>query len=296
MKCTLAAVFCCLTLSACNRRDADDSQPTPDTRTTPPPAAVASAATVSNPTQPPSGASSVNIGGLATCEATAPVNAAIERMAKLADTDGNGEVSRTEATALANFALGGVFFRADANGDGTVTPEEGREIRREVLQRYPEMEAVVLAARSSGQKAFTLPISGLDVEYGKPLTIAELRTAAKSLVDDLFGFADKNRNDSIGLDEARLAGRDGVRALGRTAFNEIDADRDGALVYDELKRLVDTPLRRAFELADADRNQRLSMDEATAALSQLSRTIGIPQAASATSGATGAAQKAAGAQ
>ena len=293
MKCAVGLLACCLAVSGCDRFRADErNQPAPDTReAAPPPAAAASVTDASNnTTQEPSGVGAVSVGGLATCETTAPVNAAIERIARMADADGDGEVSKSEAIGLANFALGGAFFRADANGDGTVTPEEGREVRKEVLQRYPELEAVVLAARASGQKTFSLPVSGADVEYGKPLTIAEVRTAAKSLVNDLFGFADKNRNNSIGLEEARSAGRDGVRALGRTAFNSMDADRDGALKYDELKQLVDAPLHRAFELADSDNNQRLSMDEASAALTLLSRTVGIPQNAS---GATGTASTAA---
>jgi hypothetical protein len=291
MKRTVGGVLlCCLAVAGCDRGRTDANQAAPDVRepATPRPAPEASVTDASNSMQQPSGVGAVNIGGLATCEPTAPVNAAIERMARLADANGDGEVSRNEATALANFALGGVFFRADANGDGTVTPEEGREVRKELLQRYPELETVVLAARASGQKSFSLPVSGADVEYGKPLTIAEVRTAAKSLVDDLFGFSDKNKNNSIGLEEARTAGREGIRALGRTAFNNMDADRDGALKYDELKQLVETPLHQAFELADSDHNQRLSMDEATAALSLLSRTVGIPQNTSATSGATGA--------
>lgn len=296
MKCSVSLWVCCLVLSAsaCDRDRADEqNQAAPDLRQpAAPPAPAASVTDATNSTEQPSGGA-VKIGRLATCEATAPVNAAIERMAGLADANGDGEVSRSEATGLANFALGGVFFRADANGDGTVTPEEGREIRKELLQRYPELEAVVLAARASGQKTFSLPVSGADLEYGKPLTIADVRTAAKSLVNDLFGFADKNKNNSIGLEEARSAGREGVRALGRTAFNGMDADRDGALKYEELKQLIDTPLHRAFELADSDHNQRLSMDEASAALTLLSRTVGIPQNPSSTTGALGAADTAA---
>jgi EF hand len=284
-----SVLMVCLAASACGR-DADRSEATPDVRAPAAPAAAPppSVATPAASVQQPSTAATMNVGGLATCEAAAPVNAAIERMAKLADTNGDGAVSRSEANAVANFTLGGVFFRADANGDGTVTPEEGREVRKEMLQRYPELEALVLAARASGKKTFSLPVTGADVEYGKPLTIAEVRTAAKSLVDDLFGFADKDKNDSIDLKEANTASREGVRALGRTAFNNIDADRDGALTYEELKQLVDAPLRKAFEMTDSDSNQRLSMDEATAALNMLSRTVGVPQGA--VSAPTGAQQ------
>jgi EF hand len=289
MKYALGIVVSCLALAACELRPADDSQATPDVKEPVTPRPAASVTDASNSTPPPAGVGSVNVGGLATCEPTASVNTAIERMAHLADSNGDGEVSRSEATALANFALGGVFFRADANGDGTVTPEEGREVRKELIQRYPELEAVVLAARASGQKSFTLPVSGTDVEYGKPLTIGEVRAAAKSLVDDLFGFADKNKNNSIALDEARSAGRDGVRALGRTAFTSMDSNKDGALNYDELKQLVDAPLHQAFQLADSDHDQRLTMDEVTAALSLLSRTVGIPRGSGQTSAATAAA-------
>lgn len=53
--------------------------------------------------------------------------AGLAMMAKMADTNGDGAISKDEfkAAALA------MFDRADANGNGTVTPEERRQMHRE---------------------------------------------------------------------------------------------------------------------------------------------------------------------
>ena len=267
-----SGLLCLLAAVGCNSQP-DQSKAAPQTEP-----AAATTGDAQSPAAP-----AINVAGLANCEATAPLTSAIERIAQLADTNGDGEVAKTEAMALSNFALGGAFFRADTNGDGTVTPDEGRAVRVELLQRYPELEALVLAARASGRKTFALPASLGDVEYGKPLAIADVRTAAAALVDDLFAVADKNKNGSIGMDEARATSLDGARALGRAAFDKTDKNHDGALTQEELAQLVDAPLRQAFDLADVDKNGRLSAAETTAALSLLARTVGIPSTAAAPS-------------
>lgn len=204
------------------------------------PAAAGPVAPTTEPASPMPNSAAVSVAVLANREASAPLTSAIERVAQLADTNGDGEVSKSEAMALSNFALGGA---------------------------------------SSGTKRFTLPASLGDIEYGKPLAISDVRFAAAALVDDLFAIADKNKSGSIAMDEARATSIEGARALGRIAFDKTDKNHDGELTEEELTQLVSAPLRQAFDLADLDNNGRLSIDEATAALRLLARTVGIPSTA-----------------
>lgn len=217
-------------------------------------------------------------GGLATCYPGAAVMTTIDRMANLADANGDGAVSKDEATALTNFVVGGAFFRADENADGTITPEEGRELRREFMNRSPSLEALLRSARGSEQKPLAAIADWANIDYGKPLKIDEARNAARELVGEIFAMVDDDKNGSIDQSEVRAAGQEGARALGRSAFAAADRNNDGALTKQELGWLVEQPVTRAFELSDADRNGRLSMDEASAALQQLSRWVGLPAA------------------
>ncbi len=271
--------LCLFALLGCNRapQDSRAAQPQP-------------APTVAPTNSPEMSPATVSVAGLANCEATASLTSAIERIAQMADTNADGEVAKAEAMALANFALGGAFFRADGDGDGTVTPEEGRVIRAQLVQRYPELEALVLAARASGRKTFALPASLGDIEYGKPLAISDVRAAAGALVDDLFAVADKNKNGAINMGEARAISLEGARALGSAAFEKTDKNKDGGLSPEELSELVQAPLRQAFGLADLDENGRLSAAETTAALSLLARTVGIPSTSTVSAAEPTAAQ------
>ena len=216
-----SGLLCLLSLFGCNSQREQSSAAEPQIQ-----GAVAPTANAPSPAP-----ATVSVAGLANCEATAPLTSAIERVAQLADTNGDGEVAKAEATALSNFALGGAFFRADANGDGTVSPEEGRAVRAELLQRYPELEALVLAARASGRKTFALPQPGTSntASPSPSRTFAPLPQRSSTTIR----IADKNNSGSIGIDEARATTSKGARAL----VAPLRADRqnqDGALSQEEL--------------------------------------------------------------
>jgi hypothetical protein len=102
---------------------------------------------------------------------------------------------RLEALGLTNVVIGGFFFRADGNGDGVVTPEEGRKARVELMNQSPAAAALFKEARTTtGQSPFATLARLFDVDYGKPLTIAEARDAAHGAVDDLYRASDKDRD------------------------------------------------------------------------------------------------------
>lgn len=268
----LGGLAALVSVASCERRELSDN-PAGDTP------AVQSTTTQQPETKDspqPTAGMQYSIANVAVCQPAAEAGAALERAASLADADGDGTVSKSEATDLTNFIVGGAFFRADANADGTITPEEGRDLRREFLDRNPGLEALLSTARRSGQKPFAMLATLADVEYGKALTVAEAREAARGLVADVFAFADGDKNGAIAADEVRATTMAAAQALGRMAFNAADRDRSGTLAKAELRFLTEAPAERAFDLSDVDRSGELSMEEARAALERLSRWVGMP--------------------
>jgi hypothetical protein len=220
---------------------------------------------------------SVAIPGVVTCEPEARLSANVSRLVELADSNGDGRVSKDEASALANFFVGGFLFRADGNMDGNVTPEEGRKARTEFLQQNPELSALLDRARAAtGKNAFFAVARLLDLETTKPVTSAQARDIARGAVDDLFRTADSNSDSTITLAEARDAGWEGARAIGRAAFETADRDDNSRLTLVEFQGAVDSPVRVAFALADTDGNGALTLDESSAALNHLVKRLGVP--------------------
>lgn len=213
--------------------------------------------------------SKVTLGGMVVCEPTSAAVSGLERAARFADANGDGKVSRAEALAVANFAVGGAFFRADENGDGTITPAEGRLVRQEFMRNNPELAALFKQLQKSGEKPFAQVATLLDIDYGKALTTADARAAARRLVDDVYARGDKNGDGAIGLDEARALAEDATRSLGTSAFNAADKDQNHALNETELRGLADGAASRAFAMLDRDHDGRLTMAEASGLLNQL---------------------------
>lgn len=220
---------------------------------------------------------SVAIPGVVTCEPEARLSANVSRVVELADSNGDGRVSKEEASALANFLVGGFLFRADANMDGSVTPEEGRKARSEFMQQNPELSALLERVRAAtGKNPFTAVARLLDLETNKAITSAEARDIARGAVDDLFRSVDSNSDSALTLAETREAGLEGARAIGRAAFDAADRDDDSRLTLAEFEGAVDSPVRVAFSLADADGNGALTLDESTVAVNHLVKRLGVP--------------------
>ncbi|MEP7125840.1 MAG: EF-hand domain-containing protein [Byssovorax sp.] len=188
----------------------------------------------------------------------------------MADTNGDGELSTPEATNLANFLIGGFFFRADTNNDGTVTPEEGREARGEFVQEYPAAARLLMRASSAtGAAPFTKLAEVIDPAYGKPLTIAEARSAAQSAVADLFSFADANHDKKLTTAELQSAAVDGLKAAAKEAFQAADANHDGSIDESEFEAALKPSEKIAFALADTNADGKLTEAEASKAMSAL---------------------------
>ena len=214
-------------------------------------------------------------GPLVACRPGADVEEAASRLVEMADTNQDGKVSQDETRALTNFVLGGFFFRADANGDGTVTPEEGRDARAELESRYPTVATLLRGVRgATGKSPFATLATLLDVQYGKPLTMAEARDAARGAVADLYAVADADKDGAITLDEARNAARHGTQALAQAAFRAADTDRNGTLSVEELQSAAQTAVRSAFTMADTNKDARLSEQEAATAMARVTSMLG----------------------
>jgi Ca2+-binding EF-hand superfamily protein len=221
-------------------------------------------------------ASALKIGELATCQPAAEVNSMVRRVIELADTDGNGQVSREEARGGMSFLLGGAFFRADENADGRITPEEGRKMRADLERQHPGMGALLRQVReSTGKRPFQALAQVLNVDYGKPLTMDEARAAARSAMDDLFRVADTNNDDMISRQEAATASWEGVRALGRQAFAAADANQDGHLSASEFEEAMSGSAKAVFSVADTDNDGRLTENEAASAMSAAMHQLNV---------------------
>lgn len=218
--------------------------------------------------------------GVVSCAPGAQVEAAVSRLIGLADGDKDGQVSKAETHTLANFVVGGFFFRADQNGDGTVTPEEGRQARAEFMNEHPEIAAILSDLRqSTGDKPSARLARMFDAEYGKSLSMAEARDAARIAVDELYGRADVDRNGVIAATEARSLAWEGASALGRSAFQTADADRDQRLSLQEFQAALQEPARITFNLADTSNDGQLTRQEAAAAMERLVSQLGTRAAA-----------------
>jgi len=222
-------------------------------------------------------AAQVEVAGLATCRPTDDVRGVVSRVTDLADTDGNGEISRLEAQSALNFMLGGFFVRADQNGDGKVTPAEGRQVREQLEQRHPAIASLLARAReATGQSPLRAVADLSDVKYDQTLSLEQVRSAARGALDDLFRLTDANKDNVITRAEASDAGRAGAHSLASRTFTATDANRDQFVDEGEFKGALDASAKSAFKLADQNHDGRLSREESALALANIGRLIGAP--------------------
>ncbi|WP_437978354.1 hypothetical protein WMF11_18105 [Sorangium sp. So ce295] len=231
---------------------------------------------------PPEGAArqapppDVVVGGVLSCRPEAEIEATMTRLIALADANGDRALSKDEALGLTNVVVGGFFFRADENGDGVVTPEEGRKVRAEFMDQNPAAAALFQEARkTTGKSPFATLARLFDVDYGKPLAIAEARDAARGAVEDLYRAADQDRDGILSRAEANGVAWEGARALGRSAFEAADGDRNGRLTSQEFQAALQGPAKVAFTMADTNNDGQLTEEEAARAMGQLVQRLGV---------------------
>jgi hypothetical protein len=220
-------------------------------------------------------------GAYVSCRPGAEVEETASRLIEMADANGDGRVSKDEAQATTSFLVGGFFFRADADGNGVVMPEEGRQARVDFMSQHPAVASLFRTVRTAtGQSPFATVARLVDVEYGKPLAIAEARDAVRTAVNDLYSVADGDKDGVITAAEARTAAWEGARSVGRAAFQAADSDRSGGLSQDELQAALRASASAAFKMSDANGDGQLTEDEAAVAMGRLGRMAGIQAPAS----------------
>lgn len=144
------------------------------------------------------------------------------------------------------------------------------------MSQHPAIASLLREVRGmTGQSAFAVMATMLDIDYGKPLTVTEARDAAKRAGDGLFALIVGNHDGLITAAEARDAAASGSRVLGHAAFQSADTDHSGRLSFEEFQAALQGPARVAFDLADTSKNGQLSEPEAANAASNLMKSVWI---------------------
>lgn len=178
----------------------------------------------------------------------------------VADSNGDGKITRDEANGALNFVIGGFFFRADADADGKITPQERKEARADFAKDHPEVEYLLTTfAQNAAVKTL---MTSLDVNFNQTIELKQTRSTIREAVDGVFDSLDKNSDETISASEASRGLHVAAAALGRAAFMKADADGDGEMTLAELRTSLDAPLKRAFEAADSNDDGKLTDGEA----------------------------------
>jgi len=260
---------------ACDAEPKHEATVSPAAPAQPAPAQPTDAAPATDET-PGSG---VAIPGVAACQPSQNVETATRRAMELFDSNQDGKLSRVEATSAVNFLLGGFFFRADQNGDGTITPEEGKQERADLAQRYPAAADLLAQVKqaASATTAFDSLAGILDTAAATSLSLADARKAASGAVDDAFRLADTNHDKEIDGAELTALGVKAAKDLSHRTFAAADTDSDKALTVAEFQNALANSTRPIFQMADLDHNDRLSETEAAAAMSAVAQQLGMPR-------------------
>jgi Ca2+-binding EF-hand superfamily protein len=195
----------------------------------------------------------------------------VSRVIAVADSNTDGKVSREEATSALNFVVGGFFFRADADGDGKITVAERRQARDDLAKRHREFHQILTTFASS--KPIEKLMTTLDADVDQTIDLAQTRSAIRGVVDGIYEAVDLNSDDIITLAEADRGFNVGASALGRAAFRQGDADGNGKITLEEFQSSLDPPLKRAFEVADANDDGSLTDEEAASVMWWLTERV-----------------------
>ncbi len=189
----------------------------------------------------------------------------------VADSNGDGKITRDEANGALNFVIGGFFFRADADADGKITPKERKEARADFAKDHPEV-GNLLTSFSKNAAVKTL-MTSLDTDFDQTIELKQTRSTIREAVDGIFNSVDKNSDDTISASEVNRSFHVAAASWGRAAFTKADADADGKLTLDEFQASLDAPSKRAFEAADTNHDGKLTDGEAASMMWWLSERV-----------------------
>lgn len=189
---------------------------------------------------------------------------------KMADANNDGQISQKEAVDAGNLLVGGFFFRADANGDGKVTKEEGDQARENLLNQRPilrfvlqraEQETAAQGAKPELDQAGKNIKNAIDANGDGALDATELRQAVQTGVQSLFLASDRNGDGQLSPAEINGAAVEMGRAGLQAAFQNADADKNGAVSREEFDKAIVNPANVVFRVMDANNDGQLSNDE-----------------------------------
>jgi Ca2+-binding EF-hand superfamily protein len=196
---------------------------------------------------------------------------------KIADENGDNQISQKEAIDAANLLVGGFFFRADQNGDGVLSQEEVKQAREAFLSTKPWLRYVIETAKTTpresgqpGQPATNqnpMAVLGtmLDTNNDKQLQASEVRQAVQTAVQGLFATADTNRDGQLSESEVNAALAGMARTAAQTAFQQADTDHNGQISQAEFEKAIVEPARVAFRILDLNHDGQISEQEAQTA-------------------------------
>jgi Ca2+-binding EF-hand superfamily protein len=210
---------------------------------------------------------------------------------KAADTNNDGQISQKEAVDAGNLLVGGFFFRADANGDGVVSADEAKQAQETLFAQQPLLKLIVErikapdtsqsgqgqpttvqatpgGANDRGQTVRNLTVDPmktigdlLDTNHNQKIESSEVRQAVQTVVQALFITADANQDGQLSPYEINEAADDIFHSAAESAFQAADLDRNNALSVDEYDKALVGPAHAVFRVIDANGDNQVTLDE-----------------------------------
>jgi Ca2+-binding EF-hand superfamily protein len=270
-----------LASAACQTPERNDAQVMNDT---PKPAATAARSPAITPKQEvpaqqarpdnnPADAPDVKVQKLGECSAAPQMKQWATRARDVADANGDGVVSKTEASGALNFLVGGLFFRADANADGKLSAQERKQARKDLVEQYPDLGGALTSLATN--ERFSNLLSAVDERVPETVELAKVRAGANEAVEHVFATMDLNSDNEISRVEVDEGINLAFAAAGRFAFSRADGNSDKRLTKEEFTGALKTPLERAFDAADVNKNGSLSEAEAASMMAWVSERIDV---------------------
>ncbi|HOV75550.1 MAG TPA: EF-hand domain-containing protein [Candidatus Hydrogenedentes bacterium] len=212
----------------------------------------------------------------------------LRQLLRTADANGDGGISLEEVQALIPGFLADLFHALDKNGDGVLSEAD---LPAPTLDPLELLRMLILRADTDANRSISLEearaivpdlqealFNELDRNGDGSLSEADLPQAPPNgqieLLQRLLAAADTNGDGAISMDEARAI----VPDLPASLFNALDANGDGVLSAADLGAPpppVDPAelLTRLLGMADANRDGKVTLEEAQALMPQLTAEV-----------------------